>query len=362
MKNIVATGSLLLALTLTAAAEAMHFTPGRLAVLRAGDGIFDLNLRQSPVFVDELNPGTPGGVPTLTVAIPTNGPDSFFFNGHAATEGLLSRSADKHQLVFAGYGGVDLLAQSGTAARLDIRHGLATVDLTGQVHSYLYKSPAPNFKVNARGAATDGTNHFWGCGNTYGTFFYSTNLPEPACFDNLPNSRAMKIIGGTLYASINTADGFSNDQSPGIYDFLPDALPRNTNANPVLVVAAAAEYKKVAGFDLSPDGNTAYMADIKAGVQKYVKAAGAWKFAYNLAIPQNIPAAQNTATGCFGLTVDFAQTPAVIYATTTEGYGGSVNSNRVVRISDTGANATVVTLIQATSTNIAYRGVDLSPE
>jgi hypothetical protein len=99
-----------------------------------------------------------------------------------------------------------------------------------------------------------------------------------------------------------------------------------------------------------------------AGVQKYVRSGGAWKLAYNFAIPQTIPADDNHATGCFGLTVDFSGSAPVIYATTTEGWGGSVNSNRVVRIVDTNAAAVVTTVAQAPSDKIAFRGIDFTPE
>ena len=70
---------------------------------------------------------------------------------------------------------------------------------------------------------------------------------------------------------------------------------------------------------------------------------------------------KNNAAGCFGLTVDFSGAAPVLYATTTEGWD-SMNSNRVVRIVDTGANALVTTIAQATSTNIVYRGIEFAPE
>ena len=129
------------------------------------------------------------------------------------------------------------------------------------------------------------------------------------------------------------------------------------------VVAAVKEpYTKIAGFDMNTDGTIAYTADTEAGIQKYVKSGGAWKFAYNFSIPQNIPADLNRGTGCFGLAVDFSGPAPIIYATTTEGYDGCVNSNRVVQIVDTNATATVTTMAQAPNANIAYRGIDFTPE
>ena len=105
----------------------------------------------------------------------------------------------------------------------------------------------------------------------------------------------------------------------------------------------------------------AYTADVDGGIEKYVKSAGEWKLAYNFAIPQNIPPAVNHELGCFAVAVDFSGSSPVIYATTTEGYNGCVNSNRVVQIVDTGANAAVTTLAQARSAEIAYRGIDFTP-
>jgi hypothetical protein len=103
------------------------------------------------------------------------------------------------------------------------------------------------------------------------------------------------------------------------------------------------------------------MSDIAAGIQKYVKSGGKWAFGYNISIPQHIPKDLNTSAGCFGLVVDFSRPAPIIYATTTEGYGGSVNSNRVVRIVHTNSAAVVTTLVQAGSTNIAFRGIDFTP-
>jgi hypothetical protein len=338
------------------------FLPGQLAVLRAGDGAIDLSLRQSPVFVDQYAANEPSSAPSFTVRLATNGPNSFFINGHAATEGGLTRSADHKLLALAGYGGTDLFKISGTAARLDIQRGCATIDSAGSVHTFLYKTAASDAKINPRGCVADGTNGFWGCGNANGTFFFSpSKMEEPARFTALPNSRAIRVVNNALFASMSAQDGYALDKPGGIYRF-NSALPRQADAAIELVVPSGPDYQKEAGFDLNRDGTVAYMSDAVAGIQKYVKTDGKWKFAYNFSIPQNIPTALNTGAGCFGLTVDFTGKAPVIYATTTEGYGGSVNSNRVVRIVDTNSTAKVTTLVQANSTNIVFRGIDFTPE
>ncbi len=343
------------------------FLPKHIAVLRAGDGTMKLHLKQSPVFIDEFATGSFNEGPVMSVAIPTNGADAFFFNGHAATEGMLSRSADGKLLAFAGYGGVNLLQQPGTPSLLDIGRAFCTVDAAGKPHTILYEQYNGTNKMNPRGAVTDGGNHFWSCGNVSGTAYYdASGARGPVVFGDVPDSRQVKIIGGTLYASLNGADAVLINKQPGIFSFEDDgsavALPEERDTTVRLAVPIDSPYTKIAGFDVNAAGTIAYTADADAGVQKYVKDGGTWKFAYNFSIPQNIPAAANHEAGCFGLAVDFSSAAPVIYATTTEGYDGSANSNRVVQIVDTGASAKVTTLAQAPNKNIVYRGIDFTPE
>jgi hypothetical protein len=349
-------------------AQTVKFLPGQLAVLRAGDGIVGQQLKQAPIFIDQFDPNGFNPSPSFTVPIPTNGANSFFFNGRAATEGLLTRSADHRLLAFAGYGGVNLLEKTGTPALLDIQRGFSTVDANGTIHTFLYPAHDVNEKVNPRGVATDGANHFWGCGNAGGTLYYNPAAGKTTVqFQPYQNSRAAKIINGVLYVTLNGADGKAIDEPAGIYRFTDSSgnalpLPRQTDAIIDLVVPAAEPFTKIAGFDMNFDKTIAYTADTVAGIQKYVKVGGAWKMAYNFAIPQNIPATENHGTGCFGLAVDFSGAAPVIYATTTEGWDGSVNSNRVVRIVDTNATAVVTTVAQSPSDKIAFRGIDFTPE
>jgi len=346
--------------------QSQTFAPGQLAVLRAGDGTLSLRLKQAPIFVDQFDPAQFNAAPSLSVALPTNGPSTLFFNGHAATEGNLTRSADHQWLGIAGYAGVNLLQTKGVPSQLDIPRGFGILGASATSFKLIHQSADWYAGANPRGVVTDGANNFWGCGSTYGTVYYNAQTAAaPIGFKALLNTRAIKLINQTLYATINSADAQGTDDSAGIYSLqneaAPATLPVTADATMKLVVPADPVYKKTSGFDLNPAGTIAYMADVQAGIQKYVKTGGAWKFAYNLTIPQVIPAAVNNAAGCFGLTVDFSGAAPVLYATTTEGWD-SMNSNRVVRIVDTGANALVTTIAQATSTNIVYRGIEFAPE
>ncbi len=363
MKNTIITCVGAVLLSLPAGAQVTQFQSGHLAVLRAGDGVMDLHLRQTPMFVDQFDGNASNAAPSFTVRIPTSGPDELFINGHAATEGNLTRSADHTLLAFEGYGGVGLLQTDGTPSTMDIPRGGCTIDASGKVHAFLFGGVPAGTKANPRGLVTDGKNNFWGCGNASGAMYVNpVDQKVPVRFAALPNTRAVKIIGNTLYMTVNAADAYADGKKAGIYGFQPEALPHSEKTEAVLVVPTAEQYKRVVGFDMNTAGTIAYTSDTSAGIQKYVKSAGEWSFAYNFAIPQVIPAAENNSSGCFGLAVDFSGKDPIIYATTTEGYGSSVNSNRVVKIVDTGAKAVVVTLACTGSTNVVFRGIDFTPE
>jgi len=368
MKALILTLAILILPGLKVGAQPMAFQPKHLAVLRAGDGVLDFHLRQSPAFIDQFAPGKFNPEPSFTVSIPTNGPDTLFFNGHAATEGLLARSLDHRLLTVAGYGGVNLLQSNGTPSLLQISRAFCTVDCVGKVRTMIYRKTGGEEKMNPRGVVTDGTNHFWGCGNSFGTVYYQPGVSaEPVSFANIPNSRAVKFVGYSLYVTLNGPDALAGGLYAGLFSFTDRAgdsvaLPQSPESNLQLEVEVRPPYTKIAGFDMNAAGTIAYFADTVAGIQKYVNSGGTWKFAYNFSIPQHIPAKENCGTGCFALAVDFNATAPIIYATTTEGYNGSVNSNRVVQIVDTNGTATVTTLAQARSPRIAYRGIDLTPE
>jgi len=352
----------------TVRAQTTHFQPGQLAVLRAGDGVIKQYLKQAPIFIDQYDPKVFSASPSFTVSVPTNGAHAFFFNSHAATEGVLSRSADNRFLVFAGYGGVNLLQQPGVPSLLDIQRGFCTVDEAGAVQTVLYQVAQENEKINPRGGVSDGGKRFWGCGNAGATFYFdSATSDRPVEFRSAQNTRSMKIINHVLYATLNGSDATAIDNFPGIYQFAtgvgsPAPLPQDSEVTLDLVVPASSASAKIAGFDMNSQQTIAYMADTVSGIQKYVKSGSAWKLSYNIAIPQNIPEKENHATGCFGLVVDFNGSLPILYATTTEGYHGTVNSNRVVRMVDTGANPAVTTLAQSRSAEIAFRGIEFTPE
>jgi hypothetical protein len=378
MKKFIIASSMavLIAFGVQAQNTSVAFVPGQLAVLRAGNGVVDLGLKQAPIFVDQYDPNNVGNDnvsgPQLTVAIPTAGDYStpakspLFFNGQAATEGAMTRSADRTVLTWAGYAN-PIGSSPGTPSSQPFDRGFCTIDAFTN-YLLIYKGQdwygGAVLKTNPRGIASDGTN-FWGSGGTDGNELYTPGN-DPFQFQSIANStRSVKIINNTLFTSINSGDSIPF-YPPGIYNFIDDSqnlfpLP-DASAGLNLVIPVVASYTAINGFDINPQQTIAYVADTVGGVQKYVKAGGVWNFAYNFFIPTNILANFAPGTGCYDLTVDWSGSNAVIYATTTDGYGGNVNSNRVVQIVDTNANAAVTTIAQCYSIQEAFRGIAFTPD
>jgi len=224
----------ILALGLSAQAQQQPaFTPGYLAVLQEGDGgtnrtatvpspypsdIF--GSRQNPLFIDEFDPaGTNQLTPAYQVAIPTNGNQSLWINGNAGTEGNLTLSGDRSLLVFAGYSGDICSIQPGTApSNLSYDRGIGTVDAFGN-----YAAPyiggawygIATGKTNPRGAASDGSGHFWGCGNGYGSLYFDANTGyEPIQIQNITLTSCSKIINNALFDSVKGSESVSSEAAP----------------------------------------------------------------------------------------------------------------------------------------------------
>ena len=402
------------------AAQNLVFKPGKLAVLQLGDGGAARGAvpsdiwasRQNPYFIDQFEPiGVNQTVPTAQVGIPSTGPDSIWVNGNAGTEGNLTLSADRTVLAFGGYCG-DICSIFPTAlptpplapSNLNYDRGIGTVDAFGK-YVNAYRGPSwygiAQGKTNPRGVVTDGAGNFWGCGNGYGSLFYNANTGEsPIQVQNLVLTSCSKIINNTLYNSVKS--GESGTLPPGIYSHVGFNLkpyPFPTSASfPHLEIPADPQYQNCIGFDINPAGDTAYVADNKSGIQKYIKVGQAWKLAHNLSIPGYTnwqtgirlnPANTNTLVGCFSVTVDWAGQHPVVFATTGDSPGfdprdakkGALTyyGNRVIRIDDyltesSGENiiattSILTTVVQAPVPNpalgsnyIVYKSVAFTPD
>jgi hypothetical protein len=376
--------------------QAAQFEAGKLAVLRAGDGgtaggASDLASKQSPVFIDQFDPVAANQTAaSFSAAIPTKGAGALWINGNASTEGDLALAADGSVLTFSGYCG-DILSKPGTPSKVAYDRGICVVGPDGAsrlvcVGAKWYGLSASG-KTNPRGAVSDGANNFWGCGSENGTLFFGPGS-DVVPIKSVSSTRAIKIIKNVLYFSITASDGQEGGKEGppgGIYDFVDASkgalpLPKTADAAINLVVPVPAPFGHSAGFDISPQGDTAYVADAVYGIQKYQKGGAGWKLACSFYIPgyegPNTGILTNAAStkiraGCFGLAADFSGAHPVVYATTTESVGYktlNVNANRLIRLDDTNgavSGETITnfarTLATAGATNIAFRGLAFTP-
>ena len=315
------------------------FTEGNIVVLQAGDGSGALTNTGNAIVLREF---TGVGANTINIPVPSSGGTPLVVSGTATTEGMLSRSADEENLVFAGYAqalpGAANLTSSAAAA---VNRAVGTVDnaanFTREATSAIFFSGG-----SIRGAASQGTD-FWSAGANTGIVYFGPGAPATVS-TTLTNNRAMEVHNGQLYFS--TGSGASR----GVWA-VGAGLPTGAGNTSTVVINAggsASPYE----FNFNPATTLCYIADDRTfatggGVQRWDFIAGSWVLSYTLAV--------DGTTGARGLEVDFSGSDPVIYATTTD------TPNRLVRIADTGAGSIGAT-IATSPANTAFRGVALAPK
>lgn len=416
---IITTGlTALLACSVQAQSSTPAFTPGKIVVLRGGDGIITITSgRQHPIFIDEYDPAlTNQAAPLLSLELPTNGPNAIMMNAHAGSEGQgLTRSADRRYLAVTGYCG-PLNSIPGTPSSATnaanpegYPRGFGLIDAYTNFNltfasTEWYGMPPGVTQDNPRGIATDGSNDFWGCGTVAGNqtggavaetgtlFWNGDEDPTPGTIQNEVNSAYfLRIINNTLYTVCQTGTGGASNN--GVYTFqqfavfggAPDPLPwipsdpqEGDTLTTNLFLNFGTTYANVITFDMNPAGTIAYAADETYGIVKFVNSGGTWTSPY-LFNSNNIGSGIGStygnggthpkgSTGCYGIAVDFSGANPIIYATTTEeGDGANLCSNRLISIVDTGVapNGTSIvatTLATAASISESLRGVDFTPD
>jgi hypothetical protein len=328
----------LLALLFVLKVHAQSFTPGNLAILRIGNGTEVLTNSGNTIFVDQYTPS--GGLVNST-AVPDTGTGALLVSGVSSSEGGLTRSLDRSLVVFAGYntnrGSVtgSLASQSAAA----VPRAVASID--GFAAYHLAQSSTTLYSGNnIRSATADGTNHFWTAGNPGGTYFLS---PPQAPVDlqlATANTRAVKIINGTLYFSTQAG-------TQGIYTFTGGGLPQSATS-PVVVISTGAN-SQPAGFAINPALATAYIADQRpnvGGIQKWTNNGTAWGLAYTFI----------TGAGAFDVAADFTGSGPVIYATTAEASG-----NRLISVVDAGP-LSIIKVLAMSGANRVFKGLDFAPD
>ncbi len=328
---------ILFQLTLVTYANAQSFTPGNLALLRIGDGTQTLSSSGNSLFVDQY---TPAGALVNTVTIPDTGTQALLASGTASSEGGLTRSVDRSELVLPGYNvirGSVTGALSGQSSAA-VPRAVATVDAFG-AYSLAESSMVLYNSNNIRGATSDGTNNFWTAGSPGGTYYLSPPQAPVEIQAAGGNTRFVKIIEGQLYFSTQSG-------TAGVYGFSTGGLPR-TSDTPVSLFATGAN-SQPAGFAMSPGLTIAYVADQRptaGGIQRWTNNGAGWSLAYTF----------STGGGAIDVYGDFSGSAPVLYATTAE-----ASANRLISLTDLGPLSIVKVLANAGANKI-FRGVSFAP-
>lgn len=341
MKNIykfikagMAAASLLLCNLLSA-----QFSSGNIVVLQAGDGTatYTGNV-SSPVILQEFSPA---GTPAFSVALPTT-TAGITVTGNDVTEGLITRSIDNQFIVIPGYNVASGTPAVQTSAASLAPRGIGSVNPAGSFS--LTVTTNTFYSGDAfRSATGDGSGNFWGSGNISGITTYSYSGSTPATTGSTilstapsQNERAVAVYNGQLYYS-------SGSLTKGVFS-VGTGTPTTPSAASIIVNNGSSPYQ----FAFSTSGNTLYIADKTAGVQKWTYSAGTWTNNYTYSTTAN-------SVKAVGLIADFSGSNPIIYATIASG-------TSLIAITDGGSLTTsTITALATAPVNTTFRGLAFSP-
>jgi hypothetical protein len=312
-----------------------------LVVVRVGDGAQTLTNSGNSVFLDQF---TTAGTYVNTIFIPDTGPSAVIepgpdLAGSVITGTALTRSADKRLMTMAGYNvalGNATALQNTTST--NVPRGIVTIDSGSQVTLALASTNAYS-EAYFRGAATDGTNNFWGSGNKEGTYYLGLNSPAALIQTTFVNTRSVDIFNGNLY-TLASASSFN-----GLLKF--NGLP-TTDQGIVPNILPGFNSVSTTDFAVDPTDTLIYLT-VGSSIQKWQFDGSAWANSYDLT--------SGFTEQVRYITADFSGAAPVLYVTTADGGNGV---NRLVTIVDTNSSATAVTL--ATSgPNQLFKGIRFGP-
>jgi hypothetical protein len=331
------------ALTITANAS---LTVNNVAVIRVGDGAQSLTANGNSMAIDVF---AGSGSYVSTVNIPDTGANAMITMGpnlvptpSSVTGTTMSRSADGRFLVVAGYNtevgyGTTLNTASATA----VPRGIGFIDTNGQYTLALASTDTTFNATFWRSAVADGTNNFWGSARGPGTYYFGFDQSAALIQNTFANIRSMGLFNGSIYC-VSAVAGNS-----GVLKL--DGMPTTGSAPTSLLFAGTTGFSDL---DVSPGGTLIYVADDRVatgggGIQRWEYDGSNWNKIYTIT--------NELANGARYITANFNSGNPVIYVATKE---IAEDNNRLVKIVDTGAESTGVTMAYA-GVNQNFRGLRL---
>jgi hypothetical protein len=345
--------ALLVVTTLTllaqsSSASATGFNPGDVVVYRVGTGSGSLSASATPVFFNEYEPS---GKLVESLALPTATSGSnkpLFASGTAASEGLLTLSANDEYLMATGYDATATTKEVAETESAAVPRTIARVSASGEINTSTALTDFAN-KNNARGATSSDGTHIWvgGAGkSTSGGVHYTTlgSSTSTLLSSSDTNARAVAIFDGQLYTSADpTKEGVS-------IATVGSGLPTTSGQTTANLPFASSPTEPYAfsmvtlGMGMAPD--TLYVADNSLGaVVKYSLTGGKWVKEGSVAVSAVTGVTADDSNGTVSI---FATSEKQLYKITdTSGLGGELKGS--------------AELIASAPSNEAFRGVAFAP-
>lgn len=318
-----------------------QFTAGNVAILRVGDSVATLSNTGANLAIDQFT--LTGGYVNTTIIPRGASSNAVCLSGTSSSEGMLNLSGNA--LVFAAYKTAAPFATSVSATTSAVvNRTIVSVNAAGITSLPTFTTTTLSSNSPRYAYSNNGTN-FWAGGANTGIVYGSTTRNLDTVVSNTTtNTRFLTAAGEQLYYS--TASG-----GTGIYR-VGNGLPTNSGVVSTIYIASSGGSPYC--FSMKPDSTVCYVADDRApvsggGIQKWTRTGSTWSLAYTFGT------GTGSTVGARGLAVNWATTPPTIIATTAE-----AALNRAIRIIDSSATSSVVTLATA-SPNTIFRGIAFTP-
>ena len=277
---------------------------------------------------------TTSGTLVSSNLLPYSGASRITMSGNATSEGFLTLSLERDQLVIVGYDSdTGTSAVSGSNATT-VNRVIGAINQTGAFTRLFARSVFSSGSV--RGGVSYGGNYYASGANTGVVLM---NTPTTIAGTTFTNCRDLQIFNGNMYVSASTGS-FKGVSQVG------SGIPVTTGQTESLLASESSAGGPY-GFSISPDGNTMYVASATSGILKYTRTGGTGVFT---------PAAYTVYAGaaCSGIAVDYSTTNPTIYATLSSGLS-------LIKLQDAGVAVTTPTTLATTSVSNPFRGVMFAP-
>jgi len=261
-------------------AAAAPFTPGNIVVARVGDGSAALTSASTEVFLDEY---TPSGTLVQSVPLPTavdNNNRALTAAGNALGELGLTRSADGHYLVLAGYGVSPGTSAVASSTATDVTRVIGLIGADGSVDTSTSAGEAFGGAGIWAAATADGSS-FYSVGSAGGVQYQTRGAYGSTQVSAAPGAgSSINVVGGKVYVASSFGPYVGLSQ---VGTGLPTTTGQATVALPGF--PGATEGASPYGFFLAdldatvPGVDVAYVADDNApggGIQKWSLVNNRW--------------------------------------------------------------------------------------